>query len=248
MRSHDCSTATHVLTRSLGVMLAGWSGAAWELPGVLFLTAIMAAGVCGCAQTGASNPPPSNDPQGTLSANPVSISFGNVDVGSSASQTVTVKNTGSSNVSLSSVTLTGSGYAASGLSSNEVLGAGQSASLTVVFAPTSASGSTGDIQVASNAANSPLSIALSGTGVPSQQHSVTLSWTASTSSVAGYNVYRGTVSGGPYTLQLNNSLITGLSFTDNSAQAGATYYYVAVAVNSSGTESAYSNQASATVP
>ena len=31
------------------------------------------------------------------------------------------------------------------------------------------------------------------------QHSVTLTWTASTSTVARYNVYRGPHSGGPYT-------------------------------------------------
>jgi fibronectin type 3 domain-containing protein len=78
-------------------------------------------------------------------------------------------------------------------------------------------------------------------------HSVTLTWTASGSSgVTGYNVFRSQTSGGPYT-QLNSSQITGTSYVDTSVTAGQTYYYVATAVSSGG-QSSYSNQASATVP
>ena len=76
---------------------------------------------------------------------------------------------------------------------------------------------------------------------------VDLSWTASTSSVTGYNIYRTTVSGGPYT-KLNPSLLPGTTYTDSSVQGGQTYYYVTTAVDSSGVESAYSNEASATIP
>lgn len=42
---------------------------------------------------------------------------------------------------------------------------------------------------------------------------VDLSWIASTSTVAGYNVYRSKVAGGPY-LKINATLISGLTFTD----------------------------------
>jgi hypothetical protein len=82
-----------------------------------------------------------------------------------------------------------------------------------------------------------------------QSHSVALSWVASTSTVSGYNVYRGTANGGPYTL-VNTSLVAGLSFTDSTVQNGLalTYYYVATAVDSSGSESAYSTPAQANVP
>ena len=184
----------------------------------------------------------------TLVASPTSLAFGSVDIGSTTSKSVSVENTGNSSVSISGVALSGSGYAATGISANETLAAGKSASLTVVFAPTTASSSSGDVQVASNASNSPLAIALSGTGVQTTQHSVTLSWAASTSSVAGYDIYRSTVSGGPYTTLMNSGLVTGLSFTDTNVQAGTTYYYVVVAVNSNGVESSDSNQASATVP
>lgn len=80
-------------------------------------------------------------------------------------------------------------------------------------------------------------------------HGVTLNWGASTSSnIAGYNVYRGTTSGGPYTKLNTTALITGTSYTDSSVTAGQTYYYVATTVDLSGNESGYSPQATATIP
>ena len=79
-------------------------------------------------------------------------------------------------------------------------------------------------------------------------HTVLLNWVASTSSVAGYNVYRSTTSGAGYS-RINSSLVSGMSYTDSSTfQSGATYYYVTTAVDSSGNESSYSNQASAAIP
>lgn len=79
-------------------------------------------------------------------------------------------------------------------------------------------------------------------------HTVTLNWTASTSSnVTGYNVYRGTQNGGPY-VKLTASPVAGISYTDITVLAGQTYYYVTTAVNNSTVESAYSNQAQAVVP
>jgi hypothetical protein len=83
--------------------------------------------------------------------------------------------------------------------------------------------------------------------VPSS-HTVTLSWSASTSSgVVGHNVYRGTTAGGPYT-KLNSSLVATTNYTDNTVQNGVTYFYVVTAVNSSSAESGFSNMATAVVP
>ncbi len=79
-------------------------------------------------------------------------------------------------------------------------------------------------------------------------HSVSLSWTASSSlGILGYNVYRSLTSGGPYT-KLNNTLISGTTYVDSAVVAGQTYYYVATAVGPGNVESAYSNQAAATIP
>ena len=77
--------------------------------------------------------------------------------------------------------------------------------------------------------------------------SVSLTWTASTSVVAGYNVYRGTQSGGPYTL-INSSLDTGTTYSDATVHGGQSYYYVATAVTSNGVESVHSNEAQVSVP
>ena len=80
-----------------------------------------------------------------------------------------------------------------------------------------------------------------------QTYSVALTWDASTSTVSGYNVYRSTDSGTSYIL-LNSSLLTALAYTDPSVQNGTTYYYVTTAVDSSGNESVYSDQAQAIIP
>lgn len=79
-------------------------------------------------------------------------------------------------------------------------------------------------------------------------HSVTLSWVASTSlNVVGYNIYRGTTRGGPYSL-LTTTRVTGTTYRDTAVQAGQTLYYVATAVDSNSLESVYSNEATALVP
>ena len=181
-----------------------------------------------------------------LTETPTSTSFGNVLVGSTSTLPVLIKNTGTASATLSAMTLTGTGFSVTGLSLPYTLPAGQSMSYSVTFAPKSAGSVTGSITITSNAADSPNVETLSGTGT--NAHSVSLSWTASTSTnISGYNVYRSNTSGGPYT-KVNGSLITSTSYTDTTVQAGQTYYYVATAVNTSNVESSYSNQAQATVP
>lgn len=79
-------------------------------------------------------------------------------------------------------------------------------------------------------------------------HSVSVTWNASTTSgLAGYNVYRGTVSGGPYS-RITSTPTTALQFTDNAVTAGQTYFYVVTAVSGSGVESVTSNEMKVTVP
>lgn len=78
-------------------------------------------------------------------------------------------------------------------------------------------------------------------------HSVALTWSGSTSTVSGYNVYRSTVSGAVYA-KINASLVAVLSFTDSTVLNSTTYYYVTTAVDSSGNESAFSNEVQASIP
>ena len=185
------------------------------------------------------------DPTYLLSASPTSLNFGDVTVGTQSILPIILTNTGTGSVTITQDTITGTGFSGSGLSLPLTLSSGQNTDLSITFAPTATGTVTGSASVVSNASNSPAVVSLSGGGV--NAHYVDLSWTASTSSgVTGYNIYRGMTSGGPYT-QLNASLVTGTAYTDSTAQAGQTYYYVTTAVDSSGAQSGYSNQASATV-
>jgi beta-galactosidase len=182
-----------------------------------------------------------------LGANPTSLSFGNVNTGSSKVLTVTLTNSSSSDVTISSVSISGAGFNPSGVSAGLIVTAGQTANLSVTFAPAAAGSVTGSVSVVSNASNSPATIALFGTGVQVVSHSVDLSWTASTSVVLGYNVYRSAQSGGPYT-KLNSIPAALTNYTDSGVQSGQTYVYVVTAVDSKYLESVFSNEVSAIIP
>src|SRR6266568_8936152 len=84
---------------------------------------------------------------------------------------------------------------------------------------------------------------------PPAQHSVDLNWNPSTSiNVTGYNIYRGSASGGPYSQLNNGGLIASTVYTDTTVASGQTYYYVVKTVDNSGLESGNSNQTQAVVP
>jgi hypothetical protein len=183
----------------------------------------------------------------TLLITPTSLSFGSVTAGTTASQTFSISNSGNANVAISSITASGTGFAITSGGSAVTLTPTQSVTVTVQFAPTVAGADSGSVSIVSNATGSPATVTLSGTGVAAVQHSAALSWTASTSTVSGYNVYRGTVSGGLYT-KINSSLVAGVSYTDTTVASGTTYYYVTTAVDSSNNESSYSNEVQAIIP
>ena len=71
---------------------------------------------------------------------------------------------------------------------------------------------------------------------------VGLTWTA-VAGATGTNVYRATVSGGPYA-KITVSPVTGTTYTDSGVTGGTQYFYVVTAVTPGG-ESGYSNQGSA---
>ncbi len=180
----------------------------------------------------------------SLGASPASQSFDNVRVGSSSSLSSKLTNTGNTNVTISSVTVSGAGFSASGVNAGLILTPSQAVTLTLTYAPTGLGSSTGSVSVASNATNSPAVISLSG-----ESHTVSLAWTASTStSVTGYYIYRGTTTG-QYAKLNASAPVSSTAFTDTTIQAGTTYYYVVTAVNSSNIESAYSTPpATASIP
>ncbi|MGH9686847.1 MAG: beta strand repeat-containing protein [Candidatus Acidiferrales bacterium] len=101
---------------------------------------------------------------GTLSANPGSYNFGSVVVGSSANQTITLKNSGAGAVTIDQVGVTGTGFSTSGISAGQTIAPGAQASFTAAFAPTAAGNTSGTVTIHTSASNPTLSIALSGTG------------------------------------------------------------------------------------
>jgi hypothetical protein len=174
-----------------------------------------------------------------------SLDFGSVTVGTSKAMSASLSATGAS-VTVTALNSNSTEFASSGLTLPVTITAGQSRSFTVTFTPRASGAASGTLTYVSNASNSP-STALTGTGAAAVAHSVDLLWVASTSTVSGYNVYRGGTSGGPYN-RINSSLDPSTNYTDNSVASGQTYYYVVTAVDSAGAESAYSNQVQAVIP
>ncbi len=80
-----------------------------------------------------------------------------------------------------------------------------------------------------------------------RKHTVTLTWKASTSKVAGYDVYRSVTRGANYE-RLNSSPVRELTYTDSSVDGGVTYYYVIRSVDNQGHRGASSNETSAAIP
>src|SRR6266702_600354 len=119
--------------------------------------------------SGAGAPSNSSQTQSFLLSTSVSsLSFGNTLVGSSTSQAVTLTNSGTSSVNISQVSAAGAGFVVTGFSGGATLAPGQSLPLSVSFSPAATGAVAGSISVVSNAANSPPTISLSGTGVQPQ--------------------------------------------------------------------------------
>jgi fibronectin type 3 domain-containing protein len=208
-------------------------------------------GLSGCAG-GPANPKSANltpnpTSTGTLAVSPTSLNFGNVVVGTSASLTGKLSAT-NADVTVASADWTGSGYSISEIAFPVMVRAGQSVNYKVTFIPPSGGTSNGSVAFTSNATDARLQQSFIGDGTQASTHSVALSWNASASSVVGYNIYRGTQSGGPYSTRLNSSLLANTAYTDALVESGSTYYYVATAVDSNNVESSYSNETSATIP
>jgi hypothetical protein len=215
------------------------------------LIALFAVALVGCAGVSSGSNTQSSTKTtggaGTLAVSPTTMNFGNVAVGSSASLNGSLS-ASTSDVAVSSAAWNGSGYSVSGITFPVTVPAGQSVNYTVTFTPPASGASSGSITFSSNATDPSLNQTFNGNGAQTSTHTVALSWSPSTSTVSGYNLYRGTQTGGPYSTKLNSSLIAGTSFTDSGLVSGTTYYYVSTAVDSNNVESAYSNEASAAIP
>ena len=181
-----------------------------------------------------------------LEASSANLSFGNLTLGNSAVQTVTLTDSGTADIAISRVTANGSGFSVSG-GSNVTLKPNASVNVSVTFNPSAAGSATGSLTVASDAANSSLQVALSGTALAAPvTHKVALNWQPSASAIVGYFVYRGLSSTG---LSKLTGIINGSpSYTDTTVASGTTYFYAVTSVDGNNVESMPSNQVSVKIP
>jgi hypothetical protein len=184
---------------------------------------------------------------GVLSVSPTSLNFGNVVVGQSSSQTLTLSaNSGS--VTITSDSLGSTEYSISGVALPLVLTQGKSAPVIVTFTPKATGAAPSTLAFSGQyAKNDSVSAALNGSGITTTQHSVALAWQPSTSTVTGYNVYRKAQSDTTYA-KINSSQDASTGFADASVQAGITYNYEVTSLDSSGVESVPSSPVQATIP
>ena len=183
------------------------------------------------------------------SLSPTSYAFPSQGIDTtSAAETFTLSNAGSQPLSITSLAITGANagdFVAIADTCGSSLAADSNCTIGVTFTPSASGQRTASLTVTDNASGSPQTATLTGTGSPD----VILSWGASPSSgVVGYNVYRGTTSGGEGSTPVNSTPINGTTYVDANVTAGTTYYYVVTSVGSNGVQSAPSNETEAKVP
>ncbi len=105
-----------------------------------------------------------------VSFNPANLSFGNQNTGTtSAAKTVTVTNNGNATLHITTVTITGTNPGDFAKSADTCTGAtvavNATCTVSVTFSPTAASGRNAALSFADDAAGSPQTLALTGTGV-----------------------------------------------------------------------------------
>jgi hypothetical protein len=170
---------------------------------------------CQGFSSGNSGSQSQNSQSGDLTAAPASVSFGNVQIGTSQTLSDTLTNTGTSDLTITQATASSAAFSAAGLTLPLTLSAGQSSTFTVVFSPQAAGAASGNLTLTNNGSGSSLVIALSGTGVAAG--SVT---TNPTSLNFGNVVVGGSPSqtetltnSGGQSLTISQAAITGTGFT-----------------------------------
>lgn len=202
---------------------------------------------------------------GSAALNPAGYDFGSVTQSTPTSRTITLINGGRAYLNLATpfYTITGTnaadfalsgGTCANGQFLNNGSGLtnspGQSCAFNLTFTPSTTAAETAMLTFNWTSIGGTVGSAtqiLTGTGHAAATK-IHLAWTASTSgSVTGYKVYRGTQTGGPYTLLASPGNVT--SYDDTTPVHGNTYCYVITTVGANppyNAESSYGAESCAT--
>ena len=198
-----------------------------------------------------------------LSSSPSTLSFGAQNIGTSSSpQTLTISNiSNNQGLTISHAASLGDFSATDNCVTPTPLAVGNACTVHVVFTPTGAGARAGAISISNSLTTVPFAIPLTGTGTAavscvsdlngrgtpsgSAPARIDVTWTGIPSAVS-YNVLRGTVSGGPYTL-LRNAVLPACSDT-NDLVNGGTYYYVVQPINCAIGAICQSNEAAIAIP
>jgi trimeric autotransporter adhesin len=187
-------------------------------------------------------------PAPVASLTPASLSFTAQTGATSAAQTATLKNTGNAALNISSITLTGANPTdfAQTNTCGESLAAGASCSVAITFTPASAASFAATISVTDNAAGSPQTVSLTGTGTvpPPPTFTITSSTTAQTVQPGGSAQYSITVT--PQNGAYSNPVT--LSATGLPTGATATFSSASLTPGSSAATAQLTIQTAATTP
>ena len=138
---------------------------------IVLVLAVLVALITGCSSGGSGGKlvPPT---VGTIAANSATVSFSPTQVGATATQNVTLSASGAP-VMVTSAQVSGAGFAIVSPKLPSTLSSGQSLVLTIQFDPQTAGQLSGSLMIASNASNSTLMVALSGSGTAGAAGTIT---------------------------------------------------------------------------
>jgi hypothetical protein len=171
-----------------------------------------------------------------LSMNATSIAFGDVQVNTPSTQSVTLTSTGTVPVTISGATLTGAGFTLPGAAFPAALSPGQETTLNIEFDPTAAGAATGQLTITSNSSTDPaVVISLSGTGTAPPLVAVAVTPATVSTTTGTSQQFAASVTGTPNTSVAWTVSGTGCSGTACGTISSSGLYTAPAAVPSSAT-------------
>lgn len=126
---------------------------------------VVVSNAAGNVTSGTASLTVNSSPSPAIQLSSTTINFSNDIVNSSTSQALVITNTGTATLTVSQINVTGAAFSFSGASLPLGVSAGQKATVSVVFHPTSVGTAAGSLSIVSNAPTSPSSVSLSGSAV-----------------------------------------------------------------------------------